>query len=279
MSDHEPPESGQALRELEALMARLRAPDGCPWDREQTFRSLIPCTIEEVYEVVEAVEADDRPGLREELGDLLFHVIFYSQLAREEGAFSLAEVIAMVTAKMIRRHPHVFGPRKLETAQEVVQHWEAIKQEEKASSGPASLFDGLSSRLPALLWAYKVQQKMAKVGFDWPDAEGVLEKLAEELEELKTARLERNADAIEEEIGDLLFTAANLARHLGVHPESALRRATLKFMSRFRHIEQRLQADSRTVADTPLDHLEALWQESKAAEAGEAAQDTKPGRY
>lgn len=255
------------LRPLADLMARLRAPGGCPWDRAQNHHSLIPYTIEEVYEVIEAVERGDLPGLREELGDLLFHVVFYSQIAAEAGHFTLAEVIREVTAKMVQRHPHVFGQANAESAEAVVPLWEEMKRQEKRADPdhpPRSVFHGLSGKQPALLWAYKVQQKMAKVGFDWPDADGVGEKVREELAELEEARRTADGDQIEEEMGDVLFTMANLARHLGINPEQALRRSTLKFQRRFRYMEERLHREGRTPEEVSLPELESLWQESKA---------------
>lgn len=265
------PPVGEAMTALEQLMARLRAPGGCPWDREQTPLSLLPYTIEETYEVVDAVERGDVAGLREELGDLLFHVVFYSQIAREEGAFTLAEVIHRVTVKMTQRHPHVFGTMNLNSADAVVENWEAIKKDEKAGRGSGegddhSVFHGLSPKMPALLWSYKVQQKMHKVGFDWDTPEAVAEKVREELDELAGAHAAKEADAIEEEVGDVLFTMVNLARQLKVNPETALRRATFKFQERFRYMERQLHAAGEKVENTPLERLEELWQEGKRQE-------------
>lgn len=256
----------RALEALESLMAHLRSPRGCAWDRAQTFRSLIPYTIEEVYEVVEAVESNDPDGLREELGDLLFHVVFYSQMAHESGHFSLAEVISQVVEKMRGRHPHVFGDLKADTPAEVVVQWERLKHQEKgvpdAATAP-SVFTGVSSRMPALLWALKLQQKMAKVGFDWPHVEGVIAQVRAEQEEFFAACQTRDAEAMEGEMGDLLFSIANLARHLHINPEAALRRSALKCRNRFQHMEEQLRAQNRSPAQTPVTELEALWQESK----------------
>ncbi|MBF0428429.1 MAG: nucleoside triphosphate pyrophosphohydrolase [Magnetococcales bacterium] len=253
------------MEELEALMARLRGPDGCPWDREQTPLSLLPYTIEEAYEVAEAVETRNPVAWRDELGDLLFHVVFHSRIAQEQGEFSLADVVAGVVEKMTRRHPHVFDPNgeRLAEAALVLGRWEEIKRQEKGESGgQVSVFDDINSRLPALLWAAKVQRKMAQVGFDWKEPSGVIDKVHEELAELQQAA---DTDAREEELGDLLFTLVNLARHLQINPESALRRATRKFQDRFRFMEQRLHADNRTPHEADLEELEALWQESKRA--------------
>ncbi|MEO5366163.1 MAG: nucleoside triphosphate pyrophosphohydrolase [Magnetococcus sp. WYHC-3] len=263
--------TGRAMEALEALMARLREPGGCPWDREQTFRSLLPHTIEEAYEVVEAVESGDYAELRRELGDVLFHVVFYSRVAQEQGLFSLAEVIEGITEKMILRHPHVFGDVSLNTSGEVLANWESFKQREKALTGsvpaadapPPSVFDGVSPRLPALMLALKIQQKMAKVGFDWPGEEGVFQKLDEELGEVRRAYDAQNPDAMEEEIGDLLFTLVNLARHLKLDPESALRRSTLKCRDRFRHVETQLATQGRTPGEATLAEMDALWERAK----------------
>ncbi|MBF0627905.1 MAG: nucleoside triphosphate pyrophosphohydrolase [Magnetococcales bacterium] len=251
------------METLEQLMARLRGPNGCPWDREQTPASLLPYTIEEAYEVVEAVETGNTHAWKDELGDLLFHVVFHSRIAEEQGHFGLSDVIAGIVEKMTRRHPHVFDPNgtPLDQPAEVKERWEVIKRNEKPrKEGIPSVFDDLNSRLPALLWAAKVQRKMSQVGFDWQGPEGVLEKVHEELEELKSAPTPDNR---EEELGDLLLTLVNLASHYQINPELALRRATRKAQERFRTMEQRLHAQNRTPADATLDELEALWQESK----------------
>ncbi|MBF0620283.1 MAG: nucleoside triphosphate pyrophosphohydrolase [Magnetococcales bacterium] len=261
-------------RALSDLVARLRAPDGCPWDREQTLNSLLPHTIEEVYEVVSSVENQDYTELKNELGDLTFHVFLYSQIAQEAGLFSLEEVIQGVTAKMIHRHPHVFKESGEAFTDEQgrydskahTKRWEDLKRQEKekkAHKGPSSVFDGLSNKAPALLWAFKVQQKMAKVGFDWDEIPAVTEKVREELNELSQAQANEDRDNIEEEIGDVLFTMTNLARHLKVNPETALRRSTLKFQNRFRYIEEKIHADGQTIYETERDAMEVLWQESK----------------
>lgn len=268
-----------AVQEVAQLMARLRGPHGCPWDKAQTWRSLIPYTIEEAYEVAEAVETGDVPGLQDELGDLLFHVAFYSQIAQEAGYFSLDDVARGVVTKMTRRHPHVFGPHaeRLANAHEVSDRWEEMKRHERqqqqqqqktqGEERPVSVLDGVESRLPALLWADKVQRKMGQVGFDWEDAEGVEEKLREEMAELAQARCAQNADAVEEELGDVLFTMVNLARHIGINPEMALRRATRKMQARFRSMEARLVEAGETVDSVDLARLESLWQEVKRAPA------------
>ncbi|MBF0162027.1 MAG: nucleoside triphosphate pyrophosphohydrolase [Magnetococcales bacterium] len=268
----------RGIQELVELMARLRGPAGCPWDKQQTWHTLVPYTLEEAYEVAEAVESRQAQGLRDELGDLLFHIVFYSRIAQEEGAFTLTEVVRGVVDKMTRRHPHVFAATDDPaaspplTAQGVPARWEEIKRQEKSQqktahgeSTPASLFDDVNSHLPALLWAAKVQRKMGQVGFDWPDADGVLVKVREELEELAAATKEQAPAAMEEELGDLLFTLVNLARHLQVNPETALRHSTRKFQTRFRHMEIRLHQEGQSVETATLAQLEALWQEAKQA--------------
>lgn len=268
---------GEAMQELAQLMARLRGTDGCPWDKKQTWNSLTPYTIEEAYEVVEAVESGDPAALKDELGDLLFHVVFYSRIAQEAENFDLCGVIRGITAKMTRRHPHVFGSgaKSVSDADEVPGRWEEIKRQEreaklndnpgkKANDGKAiSVFDDINSRVPALLWASKVQRKMGQVGFDWSDVAAVRDKVTEEMAELDMACQEADQTAMTEEIGDVLFTMVNLSRHLKVNPETALRQATHKFQNRFRFMETKLHSTGRTAHDASLEELEALWQESK----------------
>ncbi|MBF0446693.1 MAG: nucleoside triphosphate pyrophosphohydrolase [Magnetococcales bacterium] len=265
------------MQDLAQLMVRLRSETGCPWDRKQTWHSLTPYTIEEAYEVVEAVESSDGSALKDELGDLLFHVVFYSQIAQEEQQFSLTEVIQGITEKMTRRHPHVFGDQagKVQEADEVPGRWEEIKRQERTEkrqrrdqqsetdASPVSVFDDINSRVPALLWASKVQRKMGQVGFDWADAAGVFNKMSEEMNELSEAHLQQDQAAITEEVGDLLFTLVNLSRHLKVNPEVALRQSTYKFQNRFRYMENRLHRSGQTAQEATLDELEMLWQESK----------------
>ncbi|MBF0346116.1 MAG: nucleoside triphosphate pyrophosphohydrolase [Magnetococcales bacterium] len=258
------------MQALIHLMDRLRSPGGCPWDREQTWNSLLPFTIEEAYEVAEAVETGHWQHLRDELGDLLFHVVFYSRIAQEQKLFDMDDVIRGVTEKMTRRHPHVFGGTGEEriAASEVPGRWEEIKRQEKTALAMEaqkipSVFDDINSRLPALLWAAKVQRKMAQVGFDWTEIHEVVGKVREELDELAEGWARRDQANIEEEIGDVLFTMVNLARHLKVDPETALRASTRKFQNRFRYMEECLYREGRHPRETPLDRLEALWQESK----------------
>ncbi len=267
------------LDDLLHLMARLRDPQhGCPWDLKQNYASIVPHTLEEAYEVADTIERGDFAHLPGELGDLLFQVVYYSQLAREEGRFDFAQVIDGITSKLIRRHPHVFADGDLYGAVDVPkldeaavkQRWEAIKAEERAEKAAAPeqllLLDDVPTALPSLSRAIKLQKRAAQVGFDWPEALPVVDKVREELDEVLEAMSENDADAIAEEIGDLLFVVSNLARHLKVEPESALRAANAKFERRFRFIEQALRDAGRNMEDCALDELDALWGEAKKLE-------------
>ncbi|MFK3910366.1 nucleoside triphosphate pyrophosphohydrolase [Pseudomonas monteilii] len=266
------------LDDLLALMARLRHPQyGCPWDLKQNYASIVKHTLEEAYEVADTIERGDFAHLEGELGDLLFQVVYYSQLAHEEGRFAFAEVVDGITRKLIRRHPHVFPTGDLHapldtprlSEDQVKARWEAIKAEERAEKGvpeQLSLLDDVPAALPALSRATKLQKRAAQVGFDWPDALPVLDKVREELDEVLQAMAEGDADAIEDELGDLLFATANLARHLKQDPENALRRANRKFERRFRFIEQALRDSARPFEDCTLDELDALWGEAKRQE-------------
>ena len=267
------------LDDLLQLMARLRHPEhGCPWDLKQNYASIVPYTLEEAYEVADAIERGDFDHLPGELGDLLFQVVYYSQLAAEEGRFGFAEVVDGITAKLIRRHPHVFpngdlyaapDAQKLEEAA-VKQRWEELKAEERAARAAApeqlSLLDDVPQALPALSRAAKLQKRAAQVGFDWPEALPVLDKVREELDEVLEAMSENDPQAIAEELGDLLFVVVNLARHLKVEPEAALRAANGKFERRFRFIEQALRDAGRPIENCSLDELDALWGEAKKQE-------------
>jgi ATP diphosphatase len=267
------------LTDLLNLMARLRDPQyGCPWDIKQTYASIVPHTIEEAYEVADAIERADFAHLPGELGDLLFQVIYYSQIAREEGRFEFADVVDGITRKLIRRHPHVFpsadlyAPLDLPRLSEdqVKQRWEAIKAEERAERAAVpeqlSLLDDVPAALPALSRASKLQKRAATAGFDWPAALPVLDKVREELDEVLEAMAGDDPRAVEEELGDLLFSAVNLARHLKVDPETALRAANQKFERRFRFIEQALRDTHRAMEDCTLEDLDALWGEAKRQE-------------
>jgi tetrapyrrole methylase family protein/MazG family protein len=262
-----------ALDDFVGLIARLRAPGGCPWDREQTHASLKPMTIEEAYEVLVAIDEGTDEDLAGELGDLLLQVVFHSQIAAEEGRFTIADVIARVSAKMVRRHPHVFGDETAATPGEVLRNWEALKREERAKSGKAapaeSMLDSVPHSLPAVMEAFQATTKVGRVGFDWPGAGEALDKLEEEVRELRqeASASPRNPRRVSEEVGDLLLTVVNVARILGVDPESALKSANRKFRRRFGHVESRLRERGRGPAESSLDEMEALWKEAKAAEA------------
>jgi MazG family protein len=248
---------------LRAIMAALRTPvTGCPWDLEQNFETIAPYTIEEAYEVADAILSGDRQHLCEELGDLLLQPIYHAQLAAEEGAFTFDDVIEGVNRKMIRRHPHVFGDDKARSAGVAKGFWEANKAKERATMGDEAkrTLDGIALALPGLTRAVKLQSKAAKVGFDWPHVDHVYDKLSEEVAELKDAP----ADKRSEELGDLLFVLANLARHYGIDPEDALRGANAKFERRFRFIEDALQANNKSPADSTLTEMDALWDKAKA---------------
>jgi ATP diphosphatase len=260
---------GAAIRAVLDVMARLRAPEGgCPWDVEQTFATIAPYTIEEAYEVADAIDRGDMSGLKEELGDLLFQVAFHARMAEEQGAFIFADVANGLAAKMKARHPHVFGEAEMRTADEQTRAWETLKAEERAKKRPdASLLHDVPMALPALMRAEKLTKRAARIGFDWPNPEDVLDKLDEELAELAEAREKADLEAMTEEMGDILFVMANLARKLGVDPEEALRRANAKFTSRFQHIERKL-ADAGRSGVQPLDELEALWVDAKRVERG-----------
>lgn len=257
--------AGPALQAVLDVMARLRhRQHGCPWDVEQTFASIAPYTIEEAYEVADAIAREDLPALKEELGDLLFQVAFHARMAEEAGAFDFAEVAQALADKMVERHPHVFQDKIERTAEEQTLAWETLKAEKRAAKG-GSLLDDVAMALPALMRAEKLTKRAARINFDWPSADQVLEKLVEELAELHDARLRQDPEALTEEMGDILFVMANLARKLKVDPEEALRRANAKFVRRFQHIERRLAEQGRT-GPQPLDDMEALWLEAKRAE-------------
>ena len=260
--------AGQATRALLALMKTLRDPkDGCPWDREQSFETIAPYTIEEAYEVADAIARQSMPDLKEELGDLLFQVVFHSRMAEEQGAFDFADVAQALADKMIERHPHVFSEAgDGRTAAQQTVAWETLKAEKRAAKGPnVSLLDDVAMALPALMRAEKLTKRAARINFDWPSSTEVLAKLDEELAELKEAEASGDQDHIAEEMGDILFVMANLARKLKVDPEEALRRANAKFTRRFQYIERKLAEQGR-IGPQPLDAMEALWLEAKRVE-------------
>ena len=256
------------LQKLVDLVERLRGENGCPWDREQTRESLKPMLIEEAYEVLDALDSPNPSELREELGDLLFQVVFHAQIAYEKGEFHLGDVIDRLHEKMVRRHPHVFGEVDLPTANDVLKNWEDIKAAEKGIASasrhdsPRSLLDGIPSKLPALHEALQLTAKASRVGFDWPNLEDVMEKLREEMREI-TQALERDDGHLTAEVGDLLFVSVNVARFLGVDPETALRRSNAKFSRRFRYVESKIKAEGRDMKDATLTEMDAYWDEAK----------------
>ena len=292
--------TGERFERAVQIMARLRAPGGCPWDREQTFDTIKPYTLEETYEVLEAIDNRDWPELTGELGDLLLQVLFYSQMASEEGHFSVDDVLDRLSNKLVDRHPHVFGDVKADTPAEVLRNWEALKGEEKkkrlAAGGGGnaenaddaqSVLSGVSSKMPALLEAHKLSSRAAHVGFDWPEIEGLLEKLAEETaelrEELKAVPIKGPSrkgiagsgkpqvapelrERLEDEVGDLFFVLVNIARYLSLDPESALRKTNRKFKRRFQWMEERLRDSGRAPQQASMDELETLWKQAKQQE-------------
>jgi nucleoside triphosphate diphosphatase len=297
-----PPTTGERFERAVAIMARLRAPGGCPWDREQTFDTIKPYTLEETYEVLEAIDNRDWDELSGELGDLLLQVLFYSEMSKEQGTFSIDDVLDRLSSKLIGRHPHVFGDVQAETSSEVVRNWEAIKAEEKkkplAAGGgkaakennlPESVLSGVFPAMPALLEAHKLSSRAAHVGFDWPNVDGLFDKLREETEELREELTSFPAPGprpafrgvagsgqpqisedlrarMEEEVGDLFFVLVNIARYLSLDPESALKKTNRKFKRRFQWMEEQLRRSGRTPDQATMEELESLWQQAKQAE-------------
>jgi len=248
---------------LVKIVAALRGEDGCPWDKEQTHSTLTSSLVEEAYEVIEAIDANNPSKLKEELGDLLMQVMLHAQIATEEGEFDICDVIESITEKLIRRHPHVFGELEVEDAKEVLSNWEAIKRTEKGYEERKSLLDGIPSQLPNLLRAKKIQSKVSRVGFDWKHAEEVLPKIQEELDELKDCLSSNDQLAIEMEIGDLLFSIVNLSRFLNVEPEDALRKTNAKFIKRFKMMEAEIEKQGKSFDDFDLEGLDELWEKAK----------------
>jgi len=260
------------IEKLVALVARLRGENGCPWDREQTRETLKPMLIEEAFETLDALDSDDPADLKEELGDLLFQVVFHAQIAREKGEFDLGDVIDRSHEKMTRRHPHIFGSADLKTSEDVLKNWEDIKAAEKGITSPSrsdsdrSLLDGIPKKIPALYRAYQMTAKAARVGFDWQRLEDIFDKLNEESAELKDAVSRGNMDHVAGEIGDLLFVAVNIARKLNMDPETALERSNRKFERRFRYIETAVKRQGRELKDVSLAEMDSLWNEAKKEE-------------
>ena len=295
------PTTGERFERAVSIMARLRGPGGCPWDREQTFDTIKPYTLEETYEVLEAIDARDWHELTGELGDLLLQVLFYAEMAAEERHFTIDDVLDRLSNKLVDRHPHVFGDVKADTSGEVLRNWQALKAEEKKKrqqetgetakqDHPESVLHGVSSAMPALMEAYKISSRVAHVGFDWPNIEGLFEKLSEETTELRrnldeypepgpqpqsatavaSARDDKISEELrgrlEDEVGDLLFVLVNIARYLALDPESALRKTNRKFRRRFEYLESRLREQGRKPSEASLEEMEVLWQESKQQE-------------
>jgi MazG family protein len=281
--------TGAKFERVKSIMARLRAPGGCPWDREQTFDSIKRYTLEETYEVLEAIDNRDWKELTSELGDLLLQVLFYAEMAEEQGSFTIDDVLDSLSNKLIHRHPHVFGDTKAEDSAQVLKNWEALKTEERRKSLPTDynslqarpplLLEGVSSKMPALQEAHKISSKAAHAGFDWPEVQGLFEKLSEETRELQEHLKDLPPsgpnssqkpeiphvlrEQVEGEVGDLFFVLVNIARYLAVDPESALRKTSRKFRRRFGSVEERLREQGRTLEDATLDEMEALWQQAK----------------
>jgi tetrapyrrole methylase family protein / MazG family protein len=274
--------AGLWFERLVTLQARLRASNGCPWDMEQTHLTLRTYLIEEAYEVVEALESGDDSKFAEELGDLLLQVVFHAQIAAEQERFDAADVVREIHQKMVRRHPHVFGEKRAKNAAEVLKNWEQIKVEERQARGaekdasagsegqkkPASLLDGIANTLPAVMQGFQLTRRASRIGFDWHSLDGVIEKLHEELDELRAARSTRQ---IEEELGDVLFAAVNLSRFLKVDPEIALKRTNAKFSSRFREMERLALKTGRALAELPRTEMELLWEQAKISEKAAVA--------
>jgi nucleoside triphosphate diphosphatase len=260
-------QTGAEVTQLVGLMQRLLAPDGCPWDREQTLETLVPYLVEETYEVVDALAAGDADDHREELGDLLLQIVFQSELRFAEGKFGIDDVARGIVAKLVHRHPHVFGDVVAKDADAVLANWAKLKAKEKAKKGKHGALDGVPKSAPALLRATRTGEKAGAVGFDWPDAEGPRAKIEEELREFDEARRGGARERMQDELGDLLFATVNLARKLGLDAEQALREATDRFARRFGHLERTLATQGRAVSDAPPDEQDRLWEAAKRAEA------------
>jgi MazG family protein len=259
--------AGPKFQQLVEIMQQLRAPDGCPWDREQTFDSIKPFTLEETYEVIDAIDRRDYPGLAEELGDFMLQAVFYGQMAAEQSLFSIEDALDAINQKLVRRHPHVFGEQSAKDAGDVLRIWGEVKAAEKKDRGPAAagLLAGVPRALPALVEAQQITTRAAGAGFDWENAEQVIEKLHEELAEFDQARRDVSPAELENELGDLLFVLVNLARFVKVDPEQALRKTNAKFRQRFGYIERRLAELGKSPAQSNIEEMEALWQEAKQA--------------
>jgi tetrapyrrole methylase family protein/MazG family protein len=251
----------EQFQRLIEIMARLRGPDGCPWDREQDHESLKPYLVEETYEVIDAIDKHDAARLAEELGDLLLHIVFHARMAEEKNEFDIEDVCRKICDKLIQRHPHVFDTPVDLTSSEVIDRWEIIKQNNRAKG--YSLLEGVPGSLPALLKAYRIQEKVGRVGFDWKEAKDVVAKIKEEVAEFEKAFGKADKQAMYHELGDLLFSLVNLSRHLGLQAEEALNKTNGKFIERFKYIEKKLAENGKTPAETTLEEMDALWEEAK----------------
>jgi tetrapyrrole methylase family protein / MazG family protein len=256
----------EKFKELVEIMDTLRAEGGCPWDREQDHKSLVPYLIEEAYEVIESIEEGSPEKLREELGDLLLQIVFHSRIAKESGQFEIGGVLDSINEKLIRRHPHIFGDAIAETSEQVLKNWEEIKLREKGGRKRESLMDGIPIDMPALLYARRLQERAAQVGFDWESVGGVIEKLREEIEELGEATKKADREMVMDELGDLFFALVNVGRWMDINPEEALRQTSKKFVRRFKHIEKTAKTQGRALSEMSLDEMEAIWQGAKLEE-------------
>ena len=253
------------IKELVNVIKKLRSPEGCPWDRKQTPKSLIPQLLEEVYELVDAIYENNKEKIKEELGDVLLHIVFQAVFAEEKKDFTMDDVIKEIVEKIIRRHPHVFGNKKINSIEELNITWEKIKANEKGKEN-RGLLDGIPKSLPALMYAYKITKKVQKVGFDWPDVANLYEKLEEEVTEFEQALINKDIENIEEEFGDILFMLVNLARKLNINPEEALMKTNKKFIKRFKFIEENLKKENLNFEDVNLEYMDNLWEKAKKIE-------------
>jgi len=247
------------------IMAKLRGPEGCPWDKEQTAESLKPFLVEETYEVLEAIDEGSPDKVREELGDLLFQIVFHSRLAEERGEFTIRDVLEAIAEKMVRRHPHVFGDKDLKTSQEVLVDWELMKKTEKGYESRKSILEGVPRELPALTRAHRLQERAARVGFEWDRVDDVMAKLDEEVGEFKDTLSRRDPSEMEDELGDIFFVLVNISRYIGVNPEDALRKTISKFIKRFQYIEEQAKGQGRELSEMTLEEMDGLWEQAKRA--------------
>lgn len=254
---------GKEINRLVDIVSRLRGPDGCPWDREQTHMSILSCLLDETYEFFEAAENNNVPSMKEELGDILLQVIFHAQMAKESGTFDIENVAHAICEKLIRRHPHVFGDKQVDSTKQVLENWEEIKNREAGKEHRLSIVDGIPENLPALFRAEKIQRRVARVGFDWHEIQPVLDKVEEEFQEFRSALKKGDTEHASEEMGDILFALVNVSRHKKICAEDALRLTVKKFEKRFRYIEERLKEDNKSIKESTLEELDRYWEKSK----------------